>query len=281
MPNIAVVTDSTAYLPQDTLEKYQIRTLPLRVHWEDETYLDGIDLTPEDFYPRLINSSTIPTTSQTPVYDFLKLFEDLAEDHEGIIVPLISSGISGTVASALAAKEEFNKIPVEIIDTKSTAGGLAMVTLAAARAVERGDSFEDALQIARQVSKNLNLYFVVDTLEFLHKGGRIGGASRYLGTTLQIKPILHLNREGKIDALERVRTKSKALKRLIALAQEKANGNKVCVSIMHSVAPDEANHIHQQIETLMNCDEIFTVEISPVIGTHIGPGTVGVAIYPL
>jgi DegV family protein with EDD domain len=209
------------------------------------------------------------------------LFEELAKDHEGIIVPLIYSGISGTVASALAAKEEFDKIPVEIIDTKSAAGGLAMITLAAARAVEQGASFGDAVKIARQVSKNLDLYFVVDTLEFLHKGGRIGGASRYFGSALQIKPILHLNERGTIDALERVRTKGKALKRLIDLAQEKANGSKVCVSIMHSVAPEEADQIHQQIDSLIDCEEIFTVEISPVIGTHIGPGTVGVAIYPL
>jgi DegV family protein with EDD domain len=281
MSNIAVVTDSTAYLPQELLDKYQIKTLPLRIHWDDETYLDGIDLSPEEFYSRLSKSSTIPTTSQTPIYDFLKLFEELAESHAGIIVPLISSGISGTVASALAAKKEFDKIPVEIIDTKTTTGGQAMVTLAAARAVARGASFEEAVIIARQVVESLGTYFVVDTLEFLHKGGRIGGASRYFGTTLQIKPILHLDEEGKIGALERVRTKNKALKRLIELAQEKSNGSKVNVSIFHASAPEEANQVRQQIESQIDCQEALLVELSPVIGTHVGPGAIGVAIYPL
>jgi DegV family protein with EDD domain len=281
MPNIAVVTDSTAYLPQELLDKYHIRTLPLRIHWDDDTYLDGIDLTPEEFYSRLSESSTIPTTSQTPMYDFLELFEELAESHEGIIVPLISSGISGTIASALAAKQEFDKIPVEIIDTRSTSGGQAMVTLAAARAVAQGASFEEAVQIARKAVENIELYFVVDTLEFLHKGGRIGGASRYFGTALQIKPILYLDEEGKISALERVRTKGKARKRLIELAQDKSNGSKVNVSILHAAAPEEANQVRQQIESLVKCQEVFTIELSPVIGTHVGPGTIGVAIYPL
>lgn len=281
MANIAVVTDSTAYLPKELLDKYQIRTVCLRIHWEDETYLDGIDITPEEFYDRLVKSDTIPTTSQTPVFDFLQIFEELAENHEGIIVPLISSGISGTVASALAAKEEFNKIPVEIIDTKTTAGGLAMITLAAARAVEQGASFDEAVRIARQVADNIELNFFVDTLEFLHKGGRIGGASRYFGTALQIKPILHLDKEGKIDALERVRTKSKALKRLISLTQENANGSKVNVSVMHAVSPDEAEKIRQQLESLLDCQEIFVTELSPVIGTHSGPGVIAVAVYPI
>jgi DegV family protein with EDD domain len=279
MTKIAIVTDSTAYLPTELVEKYQIRVLPLRIHWEDETYLDGIDLTPEIFYPRLEQSKLLPTTSQTPMYDFLTLFNQLAEEHEGIILPLISSGISGTIASALAAQEEFNKIPVAVIDTKSTAAAQALVVLAAAHTLEQGGSFEQAVAAARKAAEDIDTYFVVDTLKYLHKGGRIGGASRYFGTTLQIKPILFFNQDGKIDALERVRTKGKALKRLVDLAQEKANGSKVSVGIMHSVAPQEAERVRQEIETRIECNEVITVELSPVIGTHVGPGTIGVAVY--
>ena len=278
MSKIAIVTDSTAYLPPELVEKYQIYILPLRIHWEDETYLDGKDLTPETFYPKLSQANTLPTTSQTPMYDFLTLFQQLAEEHEAIIVPLISSGISGTIASALAAKAEFNHIPVEVIDTKSTGAAQALVVIAAAQAVESGASFAEAVDAAQQAVDTMDTYFVVDTLKFLHKGGRIGGASRYFGTTLQIKPILFMN-EGKIDALERVRTKSKALDRLVHIAQEKANGGKVSVGIMHSVAPEEAERVRSEILSTMDCEEVITVELSPVLGTHVGPGTVGVAVY--
>ena len=279
MSKIAIVTDSTAYLPQDLVKKYRIKTLPLRINWGEETFLDGVDITPQEFYPRLAESSRLPTTSQIPMFDFLQLFEELAADYQGIVVPLISSGISGTIASALAARAEFNKVPVEVMDTKSTAAAQAMVTLAAARAAESGSSFEEVVRAARAAADDTETYFVVDTLEYLHKGGRIGGAARYFGTTLQIKPILFFNEEGKIDALERVRTKKKALKRLIALALEKANGGKVNLGIMHSVAPDEADLVRRELESLLDCEEVITVELSPVIGTHVGPGTVGVAIY--
>ena len=212
------------------------------------------------------------------MYDFLTLFQQLAKEHEAIIVPLISSGISGTIASALAAKAEFNQIPVEVIDTRSTGAAQALVVIAAAQAVERGASFAEAVDAAQQVVDKMGTYFVVDTLKFLHKGGRIGGASRYFGTTMQIKPILFMN-EGKIDALERVRTKGKALDRLVNIAQEQANGSKVSVGIMHSVAPEEAERVRSEILSTMDCEEVITVELSPVLGTHVGPGTVGVAVY--
>jgi DegV family protein with EDD domain len=279
MPRIAILTDSSAYLPPDLLERYHISVIPLKVHWGEETFLDGTDITPVEFYDRLATSSTLPSTSQPSMHDFLQVFDGLASQYEGILVPLISSGISGTVTSALAAVAEFKKVPVEVVDTHSTSAGLALVVLAAARAAEQGRSLPEVAQIAREVVRKLHLFFAVDTLKYLHKGGRIGGASRYLGSALSIKPILFFDEEGKIDALERVRTRQKALNRLVELVEEKAGNKPIHVGVCHANASEEAANFRTHLAARLNCDEILIVELSPVIGTHVGPGTIGLALY--
>jgi DegV family protein with EDD domain len=280
MNNIAILTDSTANLPAEWVEQYAIRVIPLKIHWGNETYLDGIDLTPEEFYMRLSNSKHLPTTSQPSIQDFLMAFENMADEGAaGIIVPLISSGISGTVDSAQAAARLFTRVPVEVIDTQITSIGQVMIILASARAAEQGASLQEVRQAADEVVKRLKVFFAVDTLEYLHRGGRINGASRYFGTALDIKPILFFNSEGKIDALERVRTKKKALQRLIALAEQQANGHPVHVGIVHANVPQAAQGFREEVEKRLKCKEIFTVEFSPVISVHVGPGTIGIALY--
>jgi len=280
MNNIAILTDSTANLPAEWVEQYAIRVIPLKIHWGNETYLDGIDLTPEEFYMRLSNNKHLPTTSQPSIQDFLMAFENMADEGAtGIVVPLISSGISGTVDSAQAAARQFTRVPVEIIDTHITSIGQVMIILASARAAEQGASLQEVRQAADEVVKRLQVFFAVDTLEYLHRGGRINGASRYFGTALDIKPILFFNAEGKIDALERVRTKKKALERLIALAEQQANGRPVHVGIVHANVPQAAQRFRGEVEKHLNCKEILTVEFSPVIGVHVGPGTIGIALY--
>jgi DegV family protein with EDD domain len=280
MNNIAILTDSTANLPAEWVEQYAIRVIPLKIHWGNETYLDGIDLTPDEFYMRLSNSKHLPTTSQPSIQDFLMAFESMADEGAaGIIVPLISSGISGTVDSAQAAARLFTRVPVEVIDTQITSIGQVMIILASARAAEQGASLQEVRQAADEVVKRLKVFFAVDTLEYLHRGGRINGASRYFGTALDIKPILFFNSEGKIDALERVRTKKKALQRLIALAEQQANGHPVHVGIVHANVPQAAQGFREEVEKRLKCKEIFTVEFSPVISVHVGPGTIGIALY--
>lgn len=280
MSKIAIVTDSTAYLPKAFVDRHNIRVVPLKIHWDDITYKDGIDITPTEFYEKLTKSSTMPTTSQPPIDEFLQVYEKLADDHDGIIVSLISSGISGTVSSAKTAATMFSKVPVEVIDTLSTAVGLALVVKAIAQAVSDGKELTDIKQQAEGIVQRLDLFFAVDTLEYLHKGGRIGGASRYFGTALNIKPILYLNDQGKIDALERVRTKRKVIDRLVKLAVEKAAGKPAHVGIMHATALEEAKDIQKQLLHQIDCKQSEIYEISPVIGTHVGPGTVGIGIYP-
>ena len=279
MTKIAILTDSTANLPVEWVKQYNILVIPLKIHWGNETLLDGVDITPNEFYARLLHSKSLPTTSQPSIQDFLQAFERLAEGADGIVVPLISSGISGTVASAQAAARQFTQVPVEIIDTHITSMGQVLIILAAARAAEQGKSLEDVRRAADEVVKRLRVFFAVETLEFLHRGGRINGASRYLGTALDVKPILFFNSEGKIDALERVRTKRKAMQRLITLAEQQANGHPVHVGIVHTNVPQAAQEFRDEVEKRLNCKEIFTIEFSPVIGVHVGPGTIGIALY--
>lgn len=279
MTKIAILTDSTANLPVEWVEKNNVRVIPLKIHWGNDTFLDGVDLTPNEFYTRLLHSKTLPTTSQPSIQDFLQAFESLANQADGIVVPLISSGISGTVASALAAVREFFRVPVEIVDTRVTSAGQGLVVMAAARAAAQGKSLQEVRQAADEVVQRMQLFFAVDTLEYLHRGGRIGGASRYLGTVLNIKPILYFDLDGKLDALERARTKGKALQRLTALAEEKANGHPLHLSVIHANAPEIAQEFREQITHRLHCEEVFTMELSPVIGVHVGPGTIGVALY--
>jgi DegV family protein with EDD domain len=254
--------------------------IPLKIHFGNDTYLDGIDLTPSEFYSRLAHNKSLPTTSQPSTQEFLKVFENLADEGaEGIVVPLISSGISGTVDSARLAARIFTRVPVEIIDTHITSMGQVLIVLAAARASEQGASLQEVRKAADEVVKRLHVFFAVDTLEYLYRGGRINKASRYFGTALDIKPILFFNSEGKIDALERVRTKKKALQRLIAHAEKQANGRFVHVGIVHANVPSAAQGFRDEIEKRLKCKEILTVEFSPVIGVHVGPGTIGIALY--
>ena len=278
MEKIAIITDSTAYLEKDYVKKHNIQVIPLNLHWDKDTFKDNVDISADEFYDRLKVSSTLPTTSQPTYGDFQVIFKKFAADYDGIVAALMSSGISGTVDSALIAQKTFKDIPVEVIDTKTTAGGQALIVKAIAAAVESGKSLQEVSALARTISATVCTYFVVDTLKYLHKGGRIGGASRYFGTALSIKPILYLNEEGKIEAFEKVRTKKKAVERLLELAVEKAAGEKSYVAIYHAQALQEAEAMRDEVQQMLDCYEIGIYKISPVIGTHVGPGALGISV---
>jgi DegV family protein with EDD domain len=281
MAHIAIVTDSSANLLPEFIAFHHIRVIPFKIHFWGETLRDGIDITPNDFYKRLAKTEVIPIISQPSSQEFLQVFEELAPQCDGIIVPLISSGISGTVSSAWDATARFSAVPVEIVDSHSTAAGLALVVIAAAQAVEAGKSLTEIYTITEDIARQTQLFIMVDTLKYLHRGGRIYGTSSFLDSVLSIKPILYLDEKGKINALERVWTKRKAMSKLVQLAAEKANGKPANVGIIHANAHDLAKQLWQQIVNKIKCYQVEIYELSPVIGTHIGPGAVGVAIYPV
>ena len=279
MTKVALVTDSTTCLTPELVEKYHIHIVPLKIQWEGQNYLDGIDISPTELYERLEHSKSLPTTSQPSPEDFRKVFDQLVPDYDSILVILISSGISGTVASAESAAAEFSARPVKVIDSKLAAGSQAIVVLAAGRAIEQGASLEQAAEAVQRAMETMHIFFIVDTLEYLHKGGRIGGASRYMGTLLDIKPVLFLNPEGKIDALERVRTRRKALDRLVELVVDNAGKKPAHVCVFHATASEAAQEVLERATAQLNCRESLLLDLSPAIGTHVGPGTIGVAVY--
>jgi len=277
MSKVAIVTDSTAYIPPDLIEQYHISVAPLVLIWGDETYEDGVDIQPDEFYTRLETAKVMPSTSQATPRTFHKIYTDLLEQDYEILAILISSPLSGTVASAVQVQAEMPKAPIEIVDSYNTAMAMGFQVLLAARAAEEGANLAECREVAERACGHTGVIFAVDTLEFLHRGGRIGGASRYLGTALNIKPILEV-RDGRIEALEKVRTRKKSFVRLVELVGERIDGREpVRLATLHANSPQDAQELLALAEDMFNPVETVYSEVSPVIGTHVGPGTVGLA----
>ncbi|MCP4362925.1 MAG: DegV family protein [Chloroflexi bacterium] len=275
---VAIVVDSTAYLPQDIIDQYNMYVIPLLVNWEGESLKDNVDITPDVFYKRLTTAKEMPTTSQPSPGDFKVIFEKAAENADAVLCLTISQALSGTYASAIAARQMVEGVPIEVIDSQFTIMGLGFMALAAAKAVADGADYQEAAAIVKTLIPRMRVVFVVDTLEFLHRGGRIGGASRYLGTLLSIKPILHFE-EGKIEALTKVRTKKKAVAHMLQLMSKETAGRKTHAAVLHAAAPAEGNQLYARVQGQIAPEELYLSEISPVIGTHTGPGAVAVVYY--
>jgi DegV family protein with EDD domain len=277
---VVILTDSTAYLAEEQIAKYGIEVIPLNVIWEGTSYLDNVDISSDEFYERLKTAKELPTTSQPSVGAFKEYFDRIAPDVEGIAAVLLSDKISGTIASAKAARDQMGGFPIEIVDTKTTVAGLALVVLEAAKAAEEGKDLAVVAARAKEVSEKVKTMFLVDTLEFLHKGGRIGGAKRFVGSLLSVKPILHLL-DGAVDTLDSVRTKKKALRALVEIAKtdiEQQSG-KAHIGVFHGLAEEEGQAVANQLHEMFAPDEMLFTGLSPVIGVHTGPGTVGIAYF--
>lgn len=279
MAKTAIITDTSAYLPNNLVQRFGIHVIPLTVIFGEEMLLDVVDIDISEFHRRLSEGPIHPSTTQPNPEDFIALYNKLANDYDGIVAILISSELSGTVNSALVAKEDFDQIPVRVVDSRSTSMGLGLAVLAAAEAASEGKPLDEVEVAAREVCSNVKVLFVVDTLEYLHKGGRIGGASRFLGTALGLKPLLHLN-DGRVDALEKIRTKHKAIERMLELAGEYVNNQPVHAAVIHAAAPEEAEALKSTVIDRFNCIDLYVTDLSPAIATHAGPGTLGIAICP-
>jgi DegV family protein with EDD domain len=277
MSKIAIVTDSTSYIPRDLLDKYPIWVLPQILIWGEENYRDGVDIQPEEFYTKLSQSTTSPTTSQVTIGSFKTLFDELLAQEYQILNILISSKLSGTIESANQAKDMFSGATIEIIDSYSTAMALGFQVLTVARAVLDGANLDDCITLAKQARNHTGVIFAVDTLEFLHRGGRIGGGARFLGTALNIKPILEL-RDGRVEPLERVRARKKSLARVVELIRERiGERHPIRLAALHANSPDAARWLMEESVKHLEAEETIYSEVSPVVGTHAGPGTVGLA----
>ncbi len=277
MKKIALVTDSTAYLPKPLLEKYQISVAPQVLIWGKETFEDGVDIQPEEFYSRLKNAKVMPSTSQVTPKTFQKIFNELIEKDYQILCILLSEKLSGTIASAVLAKEMFPGATIEIFDSYMTAMAMGFQVLTVARALQDGADLKECLDLAKEAREKTGVVFAVDTLEFLHRGGRIGGGTRFLGTALSIKPILELQEEA-VEGIEKVRTRAKSLSRLVEIVEERIAGrNPVRIATLHANAPLEAKELLKITEQRIGAIESIFTEVSPVVGTNTGPGTIGLA----
>ena len=273
---LKIVTDSTADIPQSLAQEMGVTIVPLTVHFQEESYRDGIDLDTERFFVKLAQSAALPTTSQPSESAFRETYEELSKDGSDVLSIHISGKLSGTMNSArLAAQELEGRVTVHLVDSNFTAMSLGMIVLEAARAVKGGRSTADVLDLVSQTITKSHLLLVVDTLEYLQKGGRIGRAGAFLGSILNIKPVLTLE-EGEVRPVERVRTRSRAIERLYEWTTSFTDLAEIAV--MHATTPADAKTLADRLAGVYPNITIHLGRIGPVIGTHIGPGAMAVMI---
>ena len=277
---IKIVTDSTAYLPEATVRQHDIRVVPLYVHFGEKAFREGVELSNQEFYTRLKEAPELPTTSQPSAGEFHQVFKEVLDAGHEIVTLTISSKLSGTWNSAMAAKEMLPEADITVIDSLSTSVGLHLMVETAVEAASAGATRQEIVEKVEAIKQRLQIFFVVDTLEYLAKGGRIGNAKAFLGTLLKVKPILVLQ-DGAIEPLEQVRSKRKAQARMLDLVGEYVDnrGPQARTAVTNALVPDEAEALKKEIVERLGCREPVMGELGPVIGTHTGPGVVGVAVY--
>jgi DegV family protein with EDD domain len=276
---VAVVTDSTADLPHHLAESLGLRVVPLSVTFGDASYISGVTLQPTEFYDKLASMPRMPTTSQPSPAWFEEAYADCADDgHRAIVSVHCSAALSGTVSLARdrAASAELD---VEVVDSRLVGGSLGLAALAAHRVAERGGSVAEVVAAATDVRERSIGLLVVDTLEHLRRGGRLTGAQALVGSALKVKPLLHLT-EGRVEVREKTRTWKRAMDRCVQLVAEVAAGGPVDVVVVHALAPERADELWERLDERVEIAERLQALIGPIVGTHVGPGAIGVAAMP-
>lgn len=277
---VALVTDTCHYLPRELATRLQLHEVSLYVHSDGNARREQEIGDYDAYYASLASAPELPTTSQPSIGDFLAVYEPLIASGHQIVSIHLSGGLSGTVRSAQQARAQLGDAAtnVHVLDSSTACGAEGLMLIGAAAAISAGGSAVDAIQRAEQVRASLQFLFALDTLEYLRRGGRIGGAQAWLGSALKIKPILSL--ESEIGAVERVRTSRKAFERLVSLIEKlEAEGADGWV-VQHTHVPDQAQALVERGREIFGVDPVFVSEIGPVIGTHIGPGLIGVGATP-
>jgi DegV family protein with EDD domain len=274
---VAIVTDSTADLPAQLAKSRGITIVPLTLNFEGRSLLDGVDIRPSEFYRKLPNATTHPTTSQPAPGRFAEAYAELLNDHDAIVSIHISEKLSGTFASAVQGADMTDPKRVHVIDSQLASMSLGLLTLAASEIVGQGAMAEAVVAKMNDMREHVQTYFSVATLEFLRRGGRIGRASALLGSVLQVKPVLCI-RDGLVTPLERVRTFDRALHRIVELAREVDRGQGLCVIVGHADAEADAERVARELEPV--AETLMIQPLGPVVGAHAGPGVVGVGCYP-
>lgn len=284
MGRFAVVTDSTSNLSPGPAESLGIPVIPCTVHWGEESYIDGVTLDAETFYRWLDERKEFPKTSQPSAGAFIDFFEKVADRQQAdaILAVLVSSDLSGTMSSALQAKARLSEVRpelrIELVDSRSVSLGTGLQVMAAKAVADAGGTIEEAIAAAARCYASSRVLFAVDTLEYLYRGGRIGNASRLLGSALNLKPVLTIA-DGRVEALEKVRSRAKSLRRIIAIAEERLQGRQpTALAVIHAEAGDELPGFTEMVVERLRPQALYTRVLTPVVGVHGGPGTLGIAL---
>ncbi|HTU97746.1 MAG TPA: DegV family protein [Solirubrobacteraceae bacterium] len=277
---VAIVSDSCHYLPAELVQEQGIHQVSLYVHWPEGAQREA-DISDYDaYYRRLGSGGALPTTSQPSIGDFLAVYEPLLERGDEIVSVHLAGGMSGTVRAAEQARDQLGDRAsrVHVVDSTTACGGEGLVVLAAVAAARSGADGAAVAEHTRQARAGLKMWFSIDTLEYLRRGGRIAGAQAWLGSALRIKPILTV--ESEITPVERVRTSRRAFERMVDLLSERADAGADAWMVQHIQAPREAEELAARGTELFGVPPRVVGEIGPVIGTHVGPGLLGVGGLP-
>jgi DegV family protein with EDD domain len=280
---VAVVTDTTGYLPPELASRYGITVVPLYVVFPDRTVQESEITDYDAFFEELRRGDALPKTSQPSIGDFAAAYEPLLARGDEVVSVHISGGISGTVEAGRQAAEQLEREGkggerVRVVDSSTAAGGLGIVAAAAARCAQLGGTADEVVDAANRAREELKMWFAINTLEFLKRGGRIGAASAWIGSTLKIKPILTVERE--LTPVERVRTSSRMFERMVDYAQQRHDSGADAWVVQHIAAPEQAEKLVDRCREVFGCEPLFVSEIGPVLSTHTGPGLLGVGSVP-
>ena len=274
---VKIVTDSTSDMPTDLAESLGITIVPLNVHFGTDMFKDGVDITADEFYERLVTNDDLPRTSQPSPGEFIEVYDRLGEDADGIVSVHISSKLSGTYNSAVQAKAEASaECPIEVVDSNQASMGIGMIAIAAARAASQGADVDEVAAVARRAIDHSQCFAIFDTLEYLQKGGRIGKARALVGSILKIKPMIII-RDGEVHELGKSRTMPKGIAKIEDIVRGFAPLESL--SVLHSTTPKAASQIADDLQALLPADRVpFVTRFGPVIGTYTGPGALGIGL---
>lgn len=278
MKKVVVVTDSNATVPHDLVQQLGIRVVPLLLTFGGRSFRDGVDVTPGEVYRWLRANKHIPTTSTPSVGDFVRVYAAAAQQASGIVSIHLSPKLSAVYDTAVTASRLVDGVPIHVVNGHTAAMGQGFVALEAARAAAAGANLDEVLSRAREVASKVTLLATIGTLEYLYRGGRIGGAATLLGTVLQIKPVLCVA-DGHVDVFAKPRTKTRAIRLMLHEIAKQAGNRPLHAAILHADVPNEAEALRGQVAERFNCAELYVTELTPVMGAHTGPGVLGVAFY--
>jgi DegV family protein with EDD domain len=284
MSKVAVVTDSTACLPKELADQYDIHIAPIEIIFDGKSYWDEVDITPAEVYAALPQLKKLPTTSPPTPGAYLELFEKLAEKSRSILCITVSSKFSNLFDTARTAAgmamEALPQVAIEVLDSRTAAGAEGLVALAAARAAASGKDLAQVIETAQAVMPKVHMIALIDTLRYLVKSGHIPQAAAWVASLFSIKPIIQiLPLSGDASLAERIRTKSKAIDHLLAIVRERAGTNPLHVIIMHADTLEEAKNLRERVTSEFDCIESYIKDFTPVMGIQTGPGVLGIAFY--